>query len=112
MKKLTIFASIFTFAFYGQVLANCLDPSSSEMIFSEIFKDKSTLAVYCSKTNENVETCFVLNSPKIVSTFKKVSINKDGNKIFSICDFNVIELDNSDLLYKKDLSKENPGTES
>ncbi|MEM4396744.1 MAG: hypothetical protein QXR30_03745 [Candidatus Woesearchaeota archaeon] len=101
MKKILTFIMLTSFITNSSFASDCLDPKNSEQVFNSIFKDETTIAVYCENTTEKVETCMVFNEPNLIVSFKKVNIIFNNEEKFSLCNFNAINISNGNIIYKK-----------
>lgn len=102
MKKILSYLVALTFTMNTSLALDCMDPKNSEQTFNSIFRDETTLAVYCENTSEKVETCMVFNEPNLIVSFKKIRININNENKFALCDLNAINISNGNVLYKKE----------
>ena len=101
MKKIfcCLFSSIFVIN--SAISAECLDFETSKKVYDEIFKDPTTIAVYCEKNSNEIETCMVFNEPSLIITFKRVKITVDNTENFTLCLISSINISNGNIIYKK-----------
>lgn len=103
MKKIAIF-SMFLNLISAPALSNeCLGINESEAVFENIFKDSTTIAVYCSKLTDMVDACIVFNEPSTIVSFKKLKINFNNEIKYAMCSINIIDINEGNMIYKKEL---------
>ncbi len=109
MKKISLLFLVgSTFVSNTSLALDCIDQRNSEQIYNNIFRDETTLAVYCEATSEKIETCMVFNEPNLVVSFKKIKTIDNDNK-FLLCDFNAVNISDGNVLYKRE-NRENRNT--